>query len=77
MRSFGDAVRAVAAIDWNKATSSSASFFETNIRYLGGLLAAYELSGEEILLQKAKELGHMLYAAFDTPNGMPANNFNF
>ena len=74
---FADAVHAVAAIDWNASSSWSCSLFETTIRYLGGLLAAYELSGEEILLTKAKELGHMLYAGFDTPSGLPANDFDF
>jgi hypothetical protein len=29
-----------------------ASTFETTIRHLGGLIAAYEQSGEEILLTK-------------------------
>lgn len=45
--------------------------FETNIRHLGGLLAAYDLSQEPALLAKAVELGHMLYAGFDTPNHLP------
>ncbi|KAF9425138.1 hypothetical protein BGZ94_007807 [Podila epigama] len=39
-------------------------FFETGIRYLGGLLSAYDLSGEKILLEKAKELGTYLLNAF-------------
>jgi mannosyl-oligosaccharide alpha-1,2-mannosidase len=50
---------------------------ETNIRHLGGLLAAYELSKQEILLTKAKEVGEMLYHAFDTPNHMPISRWNF
>lgn len=74
---FRDAVQAVAFIDWNDSTASSCSLFETNIRYLGGLLSAYDLSREPILLAKALELGNMLYAAFDTPNHMPANILNF
>lgn len=76
-RDFRDAVRHVATIDWNNATSGDCSLFETNIRYLGGLLAAYDLSQERVLLDKAIELGDMLYAGFDTPNHMPANNFHF
>jgi hypothetical protein len=31
--------------------------FETVIRYLGGLLSAYDLSGDELLKQRAEELG--------------------
>ncbi|KAJ6485633.1 glycoside hydrolase [Mycena sanguinolenta] len=46
-------------------------FFETIIRYLGGLLSAYALSGEPILLQKADQLGASLLPAFDTPSGLP------
>ncbi|KAH6845302.1 glycosyl hydrolase family 47-domain-containing protein [Chaetomium sp. MPI-CAGE-AT-0009] len=76
-KDFEDAVRHVAAIDWNNATSWGCSLFETNIRYLGGLLSAYDLSQESVLLDKAIELGDMLHAAFDTPNHMPANSFHF
>ncbi|KAK4044468.1 glycoside hydrolase [Parachaetomium inaequale] len=76
-KDFRDAVRHVATIDWNNATSWHCSLFETNIRYLGGLLSAYDLSQEKVLLDKAIELGDMLYAGFDTPNRMPANSFHF
>lgn len=76
-KEFDEAVRTVGAIDWNKASSSHCSLFETNIRYLGGLLSAYDLSGREILLKKAVELGDMLFAGFDTPNHLPANSYNF
>lgn len=74
---FYDAVRMVARIDWNKATSPSCSLFETTIRYLGGLLSAHDLSGSPILLAKALELGEMLLAAFDTPTHLPANILDF
>jgi len=76
-KEFKQAVRMVGKIDWAKSTSRDCSLFETNIRYLGGLLSAYDLSGEKALLQKAAELGEMLYAAFDTPNNLPANAFDF
>lgn len=68
---FNEAVAAVATIDWAKTDQTACNFFETTIRHLGGLLSAYDLSGEPVLLRKAVELGHMLYAAFDTPNRMP------
>ena len=47
--------------------------FETNIRYLGGLLGAYDVSGGKygVLLDMAVGVGEMLYKAFDTPNRMP------
>ena len=47
-------------------------FFETVIRYLGGLLSAYALSGNKILLNKAEELGMKLLPVFNTPTGLAA-----
>ncbi|OCH84615.1 seven-hairpin glycosidase [Obba rivulosa] len=48
-----------------------APFFETVIRYLGGLLSAYALSHEPILLQRADDLGRLLAPAFNTTSGFP------
>jgi mannosyl-oligosaccharide alpha-1,2-mannosidase len=52
--------------------------FETTIQYLGRFLAAYNLSGGIYpgLLQKAYDMGEMLYVAFDTPNRMPVPRWN-
>ncbi len=74
---FDEAVRAVAALDYMKTADSSLNLFETVIRHLGGLLAAHDLSGSAVLLQKAVDLGDMLYAAFDTPNHLPPFWFSF
>ncbi|KAF8661275.1 hypothetical protein AX16_001376 [Volvariella volvacea WC 439] len=52
-------------------STSYAPFFETVIRYLGGLLSAYALSGEPILLSRADDLGKMLLPAFNTTSGLP------
>ena len=68
---FNEAVEAVATLDWANTTETACNMFETTIRHLGGLLAAYDLSRERALLDKAVELGDMLYAGFDTPNRMP------
>lgn len=68
---FYDAAGFVARLDWANTSDTSANMFETTIRHLGGLLSAYDLSGEPALLEKAKELGDMLYMGFDTPNRMP------
>ncbi|CAI2179364.1 7661_t:CDS:2 [Funneliformis geosporum] len=57
-------------------SSMDISVFETTIRYLGGLLSAYELSGKEILLEKAIELGEAMLYAFDSPSGLPYNTWN-
>ncbi len=48
-----------------------APFFETTIRYLGGLLSAYAFSGESVLLSRADDLGRMLLPAFNTSSGLP------
>jgi mannosyl-oligosaccharide alpha-1,2-mannosidase len=68
---FKGALHIVGVIDWDNTTATGINLFETTIRHLGGLLSAYDLSGEKILLLKATELGDMLYASFDTPNHMP------
>lgn len=74
---FYEATAAVVAMDYANTTDTAANIFETTIRHLGGLLAAYDLSGEPALLSKAKELGDMLYMGFDTPNRMPPFWLNF
>ena len=48
------------------------SLFETTIRSLGGLLSAYDLSGDEVFLEKAEDLGRRLGRAFDFPDGVPS-----
>lgn len=43
---------------------------------MGGLLSAYELSKDNIFLQKADELGTKFLPAFDTPSGLPRTTIN-
>jgi mannosyl-oligosaccharide alpha-1,2-mannosidase len=74
---FREATAAAAAIDFGRTDAGAANLFETTIRHLGGLLSAYDLSGDEALLRKAVELGEMLYLGFDTPNRMPGFWLNF
>ncbi|WQF81922.1 Putative glycoside hydrolase family 47, six-hairpin glycosidase-like superfamily [Colletotrichum destructivum] len=74
---FYAAAEVAARLDWANTTEASANMFETTIRHLGGLLSAYDLSGEAALLEKAKELGDMLYMGFDTPNRIPGFWLNF
>jgi mannosyl-oligosaccharide alpha-1,2-mannosidase len=74
---FDEAVAAVAEIDFGLSSTPQVNIFETNIRYLGGLMAAYDLSGREVLLQKAIELGDLIYGGFNTENRMPVDNINF
>lgn len=75
-KEFDEAVTAVKDIDFSSTEEQSLNVFETTIRYMGGLLAAYDLSQEPALLDKAVELGEMLYVAFDTPNRMPVTRWN-
>lgn len=71
---FEDAVKAVGEIDFTTSSHrSEIPVFETIIRYLGGLLAAYDVSEAKytVLLDKALELAEILIGVFDTPNRMP------
>ncbi|KIX04445.1 uncharacterized protein Z518_05313 [Rhinocladiella mackenziei CBS 650.93] len=75
---FEDALQVVSGIDFDTPAHLPINVFETTIRYLGGLLGAYDVSNGKypILLQKAREVGDMLYAAFDTPNHMPVTRWS-
>lgn len=70
---FDEAAKAVDHIDFTTTPNARIPMFETTIRYLGGLLAAYDLSERKYpnLLKKAVELAELLMSAFDTPNRMP------
>lgn len=50
--------------------------FETTIRVLGGLLSAYHLTGDRMLLAKAAALGDRLLPAFQTASGVPVSDVN-
>uniref|UniRef100_A0A8C6UPG6 alpha-1,2-Mannosidase n=1 Tax=Neogobius melanostomus TaxID=47308 RepID=A0A8C6UPG6_9GOBI len=56
-------------LDFNM--NAEVSVFEVNIRFVGGLLSAYYLSGKEVFRRKAVELGEKLLPAFKTPTGIP------
>jgi len=45
--------------------------FETVIRILGGLLSAYHLTGDQMFLSKAEDLGGRLGKCFQTKTGLP------
>ncbi|MCK4747151.1 MAG: glycoside hydrolase family 47 protein, partial [Bacteroidales bacterium] len=48
-----------------------AKVFEVNIRILGGLVSMYQLSGDERILEKARDFGDRLMPAFNSPTGIP------
>lgn len=74
---FDEAYRGLADIDFTTTPyRKEIPVFETTIRYLGGLLAAYDVTGGHkgdypLLLKKAVELAEILMGVFDTPNRMP------
>jgi len=70
---FEGALKALEKIDFSKPNAERIPVFETTIRYLGGMLGAYDISEGKypILLEKADQLGEMLFRAFKTANGIP------
>lgn len=85
-------VNYVPTIDYTRTsnvTSSSVSVFETTIRYLGGMLAGYDLlegpfsdllpndKNVEKLLAQSVVLANKLSFAFNTTSGIPDNNVDF
>ncbi|KAK6056971.1 glycosyl hydrolase family 47 [Cooperia oncophora] len=59
-----------------KLATGSPSVFETTIRFLGGLLSLYALTGEKFYIDKAREVGEALLPAFNTPSGIPKSILN-
>mmetsp|Transcript_2149 Transcript_2149/g.7836 ORF Transcript_2149/g.7836 Transcript_2149/m.7836 type:complete len:587 (-) Transcript_2149:2011-3771(-) len=55
---------------------SSISVFECTIRVLGGLVSAFDLTGEEIFKQKAREIADRLAPAFGSKTGVPFAQVN-
>ena len=82
---FDLAVKAVGEIDFTYSHyRTHIPIFETTIRYLGGLLGAYDVSGGTstnkdygVLLDKAAELAEVLMGIFDTPNRMPILYYDY
>jgi len=76
---YEEALKWIAEIDFAHTHSYQIPLFETVIRYLGGLIGAYDVSGrkDRILLDKAKDLADMLMGAFDTHNHMPLLRYDW
>ena len=53
------------------SASSFSSLLE--FRVVGGLLSAYDLSGDKVFLEKARDIADRLVLAWDTPSGIPYN----
>lgn len=69
---FDSALAVIANTTFSMPPTKPARFFETVIRYLGGLLSAYALSHDPILLSRADDLGAALLPTFNTTSGLPA-----
>lgn len=52
------------------------NLFETTIRVLGGLLSIYHLTGEDLYLSKAIELGNRMMPCFESPSSIPYSDVN-
>lgn len=62
-------------LDFSKF-DSDLSVFETNIRYVGGLLSIHALTRDQMFLDKAVQIADKLLPAFETPSGIPYSNVN-
>jgi mannosyl-oligosaccharide alpha-1,2-mannosidase len=47
------------------------SVFETTIRFVGGLLTCYALTGDPMFKEKAVHIADKMLPAFNTPSGIP------
>ncbi|KAH9003477.1 glycoside hydrolase family 47 protein [Lactarius hatsudake] len=77
---FNEALDFVRKIDFSKSnTLDAVSVFESTIRYVGGLLSAYELNGQgdQFLVDKAKQLADKLSAAWVQENKIPYGFVDF
>lgn len=72
-KEFATAASTLKKIDFTSCSAVEINVMQATTRHLGGLLGAYDVSNHRypILLQKAIELGEMLYHAFDTPSHFP------
>lgn len=52
------------------------SIFSPQSRVVGGLLSAYDLSGDKVFLDKARDIADRLLPAWNTPTGIPYNIIN-
>ncbi|KAH9027045.1 seven-hairpin glycosidase [Lactarius hengduanensis] len=77
---FNEALNFVRGVDFSKSnTPDTVSVFESTIRYVGGLLSAYELNGQgdQFLVDKAKQLADKLSVAWVQKNKIPYDSVDF
>ena len=66
---FEEAVAEVKKINFQTTRRENLPLFEVAIRYMGGLVAAYDISGRKysVLIEKAKDLGEVSYRSIRYP----------
>ncbi|ELU41720.1 glycoside hydrolase family 47 protein [Rhizoctonia solani AG-1 IA] len=77
---FSEGVQFTLDLDFSRSkTNSTVSLFESTIRYIGGILSAYELDGKsnKRLIDKAQELAEKLVYGWVGDNDIPYNELNF
>ncbi|PWY98557.1 seven-hairpin glycosidase [Testicularia cyperi] len=76
---YQDGVNYMKKVDFTQTSQASISLFETNIRYLAGLLSAYELGGkkEPKLVEQAKVVGDHLLTGWVGNNNLPFNTLRW
>lgn len=77
---FKEGVNFTLGIDFSRSkTNDTVSLFESTIRYVGGILSAYELDGKKDhrLVDKARELADKLVHGWVDSNDIPYNALNF
>lgn len=88
VRTIVDYIPTIDYTHTSNVTSADVSVFETTIRYLGGMISAYDLldgpfsdllsnSSIDPLLAQSVILANTLSFAFNTTSGIPDNNINF
>jgi len=63
-------------LDLAELMKDEVNIFEINIRYVGGLLSLFALTGDDVFKNRAQEIVDKLLPAFDTPIGIPLGMIN-
>lgn len=71
-----EAARSWTAHELTFARDHDSSVFESTIRIIGGLIAAFDLTGDAMFVRRAREAGNILMDAFLTPSGIPYGTIN-
>ncbi|KAJ7069697.1 glycoside hydrolase family 47 protein [Mycena amicta] len=77
---FKDALNFTAGVNFTTSPApGTVSVFETTIRWVGGMISAYQLSGEQhpILIEKTKEVADKLSKAWVGSNPIPYGHITF